>query len=51
MVEDYTDAFLVAMFCLVFLALFAIWAVWGLVAAIGTGWITNAVLGRFRRDG
>ncbi|CAN0606289.1 unnamed protein product [Ectocarpus sp. 12 AP-2014] len=33
MVEDYTDAFLVAAGVLVFMVLFGIWAIWGLVMA------------------
>jgi len=49
MVEDHTDAFLVATFCLVFMALFAIWAAWGLVAALGTGWAAGRYLSGVRR--
>ena len=32
-VDDYTNAFLVSAFVLVFMALTAIWAIWGLIMA------------------
>ncbi|WP_157937585.1 hypothetical protein [Oceaniglobus roseus] len=44
MVEDYTNAFLVSAFVLVFMALFAIWAAWGLLAAGGAGWCADRLL-------
>ncbi len=50
MVEDYTNAFLVSAFCLVFMALFAIWAVWGLVVAAGIGWAADAAITRLARE-
>jgi hypothetical protein len=50
MVEDYTNAFLVSTFCLVFMALFAIWAIWGLIAALGIGWLADRAMARLHRD-
>ena len=38
MVEDYTDAFLFSAGVLVFMALFAIWAFWGLIMAGLVSW-------------
>lgn len=38
MVEDYTDAFLVAAGVLVFMVLFGIWALWGLVMTALVSW-------------
>jgi hypothetical protein len=40
-VEDFTVPFLVSFFVLVFIALFAIWALWGIVAACATGWLAD----------
>ena len=37
-VDDYTNAFLVSAGVLVFMALFAIWAVWGLLFAGLISW-------------
>ncbi len=37
-VENYTDAFLVAAGVLVFMVLFAIWAIWGLIVAGLVSW-------------
>jgi len=37
-VADYTNAFLVAAGCLVFMGLFAIWAFWGLIMAGLVSW-------------
>ncbi len=37
-VENYTDAFLVSAGVLVFMVLFAIWAVWGLLVAGLVSW-------------
>jgi hypothetical protein len=37
-VDDYTDAFLVSAGVLVFMALFAIWAFWGLIVAGLVSW-------------
>lgn len=45
MVEDYTNAFLVSAFWLCFVTLFAIWAVWGMLAALGISWAANRVIG------
>jgi len=50
MVQDFTSAFLVSTFVLVFMALFAIWAIWGLIAALGTGWLAHMSLARLGRD-
>jgi hypothetical protein len=38
MVEDYTNAFLFSAGVLVFMMLFAIWAIWGLIMAALIGW-------------
>jgi hypothetical protein len=43
-VEDYTTAFLVSAFWLCFVVLFAIWAIWGLLAAIGIGWAADRAM-------
>ncbi|MEM6385243.1 MAG: hypothetical protein AAF718_03300 [Pseudomonadota bacterium] len=37
-VENYTDAFLVAFGVLIFIMLFVIWALWGLVVAGLVSW-------------
>lgn len=37
-VEDYTNAFLVSAFVVVFMMLFAIWAIWGLLVAGLVSW-------------
>lgn len=50
MVEDYTNAFLVSAFCLVFMALFVIWAMWGLIVALGTGWAADTALAALPRN-
>lgn len=44
MVEDYTNAFLVSAFVLTFMALFAIWAFWGLVMAGLVSWTADRVI-------
>ena len=44
MVEDYTNAFLVSAFVLTFLALFTIWAFWGLVIASLVGWTADRLI-------
>ncbi|WP_226779293.1 hypothetical protein [Oceaniglobus trochenteri] len=46
MVEDYTMAFLVSAFCLTFLVLCAIWVIWGLMAAVISGWAADRALNR-----
>jgi len=51
MVENYTNAFLVSAFVLVFLGLFAVWAFWGFVAAMATGWAADRVIGHPHRGG
>lgn len=38
MVEDYTDAFLVSAGVLIFMVLFGIWAIWGLVMVGLVSW-------------
>ena len=40
-VENYTVPFLVSFCVLVFIGLFAIWAVWGLLMAAFTGWCAD----------
>ena len=52
-VPDYTGAFLGSALALVFVALFAIWAAWGLPAALTAGWAADraiVIAGR-RRQG
>lgn len=44
MVEDYTNAFLVSAFVLTFLALFTIWAIWGLLMASLVGWAADRLI-------
>lgn len=44
MVEDYTTAFLVSAYVLTFMALFAIWALWGLVMAGLVGWVADRLM-------
>lgn len=49
-VENYTNAFLVSAFVLIFVALFAIWAAFGLVFAGLCSWIADRLMTRdFRR--
>ncbi|WP_177190523.1 hypothetical protein [Tranquillimonas rosea] len=45
---DFTGAFLVSFGVLLFVLLFAIWAVWGLLAALGVGWAGERLIGRSR---
>ena len=42
--DDYTDAFLVSAGVLVFMALFAIWAFWGLVVAGLVSWVADRLI-------
>lgn len=49
MVEDYTTPFLVSAFVVVFIALFIIWAIWGILVALGLGWATDKIMLRLRR--
>ncbi len=44
MVEDYTNAFLVSFGILVFMALTAIWAIWGLVVAGLVSWLADRLM-------
>lgn len=44
MVENYTNAFLVSAFVLVFMALFTIWAVWGLLIAGLISWLADRLI-------
>lgn len=44
MVEDYTNAFLVSAFVLTFMALFTIWAFWGLLMAGLVGWTADRLI-------
>jgi len=49
-VEDYTNAFLWSFGVLVFMALFGVWVVWGLVGALLIGAIADRLITRdFRR--
>ncbi len=51
-VEDYTNAFLVSAFFLVFTVLFAIWVVWGLVIVGLVSWVADRLITvDLRRDG
>ena len=43
-VEDFTNAFLVSAFVLVFMALVAIWAIWGLIIAGLVSWIADRLI-------
>ena len=44
MVENYTNAFLVSAFVLAFMALFTIWAFWGLIIAGLVGWTADRLI-------
>lgn len=44
MVEDYTNAFLWSFGVLVFMALFGIWVIWGLLGAGLTGVIADRLI-------
>ncbi|QIE40716.1 hypothetical protein G5B39_01270 [Rhodobacteraceae bacterium SC52] len=46
-VEDYTNAFLVTACGLVFCTLFALWAMYGLFAALAVAWVADRALLRF----
>ena len=51
-VPDYTGAFLASFGVVVFMALFAIWAIWGLIAAGIVSWIADRLMTiDFRRRG
>lgn len=50
-VEDYTNAFLVSFGVVVFIALFAVWAVWGLIGAGLVSWLADRAMLRRRRSG
>ncbi|MDJ1007899.1 MAG: hypothetical protein QNJ13_08750 [Paracoccaceae bacterium] len=51
-VENYTNAFLWSFGVLVFMALFGIWVVWGLLGAALTGAIADRLITKdFRRRG
>ncbi len=43
-VENYTNAFLVAAFVVVFIVLFAIWAIWGLIMAGLVSWTADRLI-------
>jgi hypothetical protein len=43
-VPDYTNAFLVSAFVVVWLALCVVWAIWGLLAAGGLSWIADRLM-------
>lgn len=52
MVENYTNAFLVSAFVLTFVALFAVWALWGLIMAGLVGWTADRLITvDFGKDG
>jgi hypothetical protein len=44
LVENYTNAFLVSAFALLFLTLFAIWAFWGLLTALVVSYGTDKLI-------
>ena len=46
---DYTTAFLVSAFMVVWFALLVIWAIWGLLAAGGVSWVADRVMILSRR--
>ena len=51
-VEDYTTAFLASFGVLVFMALFAIWAIWGLIMAGIVSWLADRLMTiDFRKSG
>ncbi len=53
-VPDYTNAFLVSAFVLVFMALVSVWALWGLLIAGLVSWIADRLMTvdfRGRRSG
>lgn len=43
-VENYTNAFLVAAFVVIFMVLFAIWAIWGLIIAGLVSWTADRLI-------
>ncbi|MXQ07912.1 hypothetical protein GQ651_08640 [Alphaproteobacteria bacterium GH1-50] len=43
-VPDYTGAFLASFGVLIFMALFAIWAIWGLIMAGIVSWIADRLI-------
>lgn len=47
--EDYTNAFLVSAGVLAFCALFAVWAIWGLLAATLAGYLADRLILRAAR--
>ncbi|MEL7106727.1 MAG: hypothetical protein AAGM21_12465 [Pseudomonadota bacterium] len=51
LVENYTNAFLVSFGVLVFMALFGIWVIWGLLGAALTGAIADRLITKdFRKN-
>ncbi|SEM78888.1 hypothetical protein SAMN04488012_101502 [Palleronia salina] len=46
---DYTRAFLVSLAPLVFIALMAIWVIWGLLAALGVTYASDKAITRLAR--
>ncbi|MEL6169265.1 MAG: hypothetical protein AAFR35_11270 [Pseudomonadota bacterium] len=46
MVENYTNAFLVSAFTLVYMTLFAIWAFWGLIPVLILSAVANRLIPR-----
>lgn len=43
-VEDYTNAFLASFGVIVFMLLFAIWAIWGLIVAGVISWVADRLM-------
>lgn len=43
-VPDYTKPFLVSAFVVVFIALFTIWAIWGLLIAGLVSWVADRLM-------
>lgn len=44
-VEDFTVPFLVSAGVLSFMALFVVWAIFGYLAALFSGWVVNQIIG------
>lgn len=40
-VEDFTTPFLWSFLVVIFMGLFAIWTIWGIIAAALTGWVVD----------
>lgn len=49
-VEDYTNAFLVSAFFVVFMVLFTVWAIWGLIIAGLISWVADRLVMNLRKS-